>query len=445
MEKDVLLARAAQLAKDAKNEFDLDRAAELYDKAGDKAQADACRDRAGQMRALSAYAAAKHTMDEAKTAAGYETAAGMFMLLGDQFDAKALAKECHEKAAVQKKHDLFDEAKARLDHATAPDDAEAAARILAEIPDFEGVKELLDEAEQKRIALTEKTAQDEEALRIKKEKRIARKKRLIKIAIGLVAAAIVITGAYYLIRYELIPLTKYNRAKTLMTQGQYEEATDILREVHAFRDAEDILNHDEHIQAVIRRRMLENAKTVGATVHFGYFEQDRDRLNGAEEIEWLVLSYDEQKGQSVLLSLHTLHCMPYNKEYKEVSWADSTLRAYLTNEFLSAAFNDRERAALVAPDAEDALGDTVFLLSESELEQYLPNIDDRVVTATPYAESHQVIGYSNRFFLRSHGDWAGNAKVSSFNGLVLNAPVGNYRGVRPAIIFDLNAYDRAGN
>ena len=84
---------------------------------------------------------------------------------------------------------------------------------------------------------------------------------------------------------------------------------------------------------------------VGEYVTFGRYEQDNDKANGKEPIEWLVL--DKQDGKMLLLSKYTLDCKPYHVEWGEdVTWEMCTLRSWLNKEFYNNAFNSIEQSCI---------------------------------------------------------------------------------------------------
>ena len=83
---------------------------------------------------------------------------------------------------------------------------------------------------------------------------------------------------------------------------------------------------------------------VGDTVRFGSYEQDNDKDNGSEAIEWLVL--DKQDGKLLLLSKDALDAKPYNEEFKDVTWETCTLRSWLNDTFYSTAFSTAEQGLI---------------------------------------------------------------------------------------------------
>lgn len=120
---------------------------------------------------------------------------------------------------------------------------------------------------------------------------------------------------------------------------------------------------------------------VGDIVTFGCYEQDGQRDNGPEPIQWIVIKVDNSK--SLLLSKYTLDNHPYNDERAEVTWETCSLRKWLNDEFLNTAFDVDERAFIqdVTNTTENSFGtghmlrgiggnatdDKVFVLSAEEV------------------------------------------------------------------------------
>ena len=115
----------------------------------------------------------------------------------------------------------------------------------------------------------------------------------------------------------------------------------------------------------------------GFSITFGSYEQDGDESNGAEPIDWLVLS-TEDRG-ILLISKYVLDCVPYNDTDEEVTWETSSIRKWLNDDFLNTAFTAEEKLRIntVSLQNEDntrwgtaagpLTGDKVFCLSVSEL------------------------------------------------------------------------------
>ncbi len=120
-------------------------------------------------------------------------------------------------------------------------------------------------------------------------------------------------------------------------------------------------------------------------VYFGYYEQDGNKANGKEPIEWDVLA---DNGSTVLLiSTYVLDHPTFNEDYdrnEDTNWENCSLRTWLNDDFLNEAFDSDEishihRRKIVAdanrdPSASSDPGgntrDMVSILSLSELYTY---------------------------------------------------------------------------
>lgn len=178
---------------------------------------------------------------------------------------------------------------------------------------------------------------------------------------------------------------------------------------------------------------------VGNVVTFGSYEQDADFSNGKEPLEWDVIG---QKGDAYLLITHyvidgkkfddsssdnTLQANE-NKTSAQVTWAKSSIRAWLNGEFYNGAFTKEDQAKIrqthnettdfrsfdtgylgyssTTSDAAkanglggDATDDSVFLLSYEEFVTYFqPSLNwyqrmqcgKAIVSPTKYARNQGV-------------------------------------------------------
>lgn len=120
----------------------------------------------------------------------------------------------------------------------------------------------------------------------------------------------------------------------------------------------------------------------GSTITLGRYEQDNNKANGAEEIQWLVL---RQEGDELLLiSVLGLDTLPYARGKETSDWEHSAIREWLNTTFYQTAFSAEERAVIVEKtvfqdenedyphtrQGNDTL-DHVFLLSSREYEEYM--------------------------------------------------------------------------
>lgn len=148
-----------------------------------------------------------------------------------------------------------------------------------------------------------------------------------------------------------------------------------------------------------------------------------------EPIKWRVLS--NKKGTVLLMSEYGLDDRKYNFEYVDITWADCTLRSWLNSDFLTSAFNAKERklikTAKVKNNDNSYYGteggkdtkDKVFLLSLEEIvntkygfasDRYEDDISRRC-SATDYAKAMGAYtAYSEGYYVDDYktkeGKWA---------------------------------------
>lgn len=242
-----------------------------------------------------------------------------------------------------------------------------------------------------------------------------------------------------------LPAKNYEAAEALMDAGKYTEAVEAFKVLGDYKDSAN--------KAVEAK--LKTAK-VGDYVSFGAYEQDNKKANGKEEIEWLVL--DRQEDKILVISKYALDCQPYNKEFEGVTWENCTLRKWLNDDFLNAAFSKEEQAMIptvtvsadknpkCSTDPGNDTQDQVFLLSISEAEEYFASDNTRQCAPTDYAVANGagVAGNGNwDWWLRSPGGDQNFAVSVNYDsgfcddlGLIVNC--GNI-AVRPALWIDLNS------
>ena len=195
-----------------------------------------------------------------------------------------------------------------------------------------------------------------------------------KVLIACIVLAVLVAGgiaaAYHfdLLSVFASPEKRYQQAMTYISQGAYYDAYTILEKLGDFEDSQIQLS------AIKEKALIQKISTSkkGDTVIWGSYEQNNDRLDGSEPIEWVILHSEE--GRILLISKYGLDRRKYHEELEGVSWADSDLRAWLNDEFLYDAFTNAEQSYLfetttVTLGSVDCL-DKVFLLSEEEAELY---------------------------------------------------------------------------
>jgi len=119
---------------------------------------------------------------------------------------------------------------------------------------------------------------------------------------------------------------------------------------------------------------------VGDIIKFGTYEQDGNKSNGKEAIEWQVL--DKKDGKLFVVSKYALDYQPFNKVYDTIPWEKCSLRSWLNNTFINTAFTSAEKNKIQTTkvvnednpywgsDGGKDTQDKVFLLSISEAAKY---------------------------------------------------------------------------
>ncbi len=190
----------------------------------------------------------------------------------------------------------------------------------------------------------------------------------------------------------------YQRGSLYAEAGEYQEAIEAFKAAGSYEDAEDrIVECLNGIYGDIYGDLV--SAGTGNTVKFGHYEQDNNKDDGKEEIEWVVLdkTVSDQGVEALLLSKYALDCVPYSREDGDVTWAYSYMREWLNEKFVNKAFNDQERSLIAEDDVSvdsnpvyptmsgDPVQDQVFLLSTMEAEKYFSSNSARECRPTGYA------------------------------------------------------------
>ena len=136
---------------------------------------------------------------------------------------------------------------------------------------------------------------------------------------------------------------------------------------------------------------------IGDTVTFGTYEQDNNRRDGAEDIQWIVL--DKQDNQFMLISRYCLDSKPYNDTLEAINWEYCSLRQWLNEDFYNTAFTkeEQERIASVTSDNPEhdpyktssgrTTIDRVSVLSQEEANSLFTTVTERMAAPTAYAKA----------------------------------------------------------
>ena len=281
--------------------------------------------------------------------------------------------------------------------------------------------------------------------------------------------------------------SEYNRAVSLMNNGQYLEAIAVFQSIEAYKNCDDKINEcnyqyaigllssgnldtaydifsklsnykdsstkaDEILISKVKAS-LKNIK-VGDYIKFGKYEQDNNTSNGQEDIDWLVL--EVKNGKALLISKYVLDSKQYNSSCVNVTWETCSLRQWLNDSFLTTAFSTTEKAMIPTitvsahpnPDystnAGNATQDKVFVLSAVEAAKYFSTDKARTCTATKYAKAQGAPDTQNGnsgWKLRTPGDSQSDVARVLTDGRIDYAGYyvdNTYGTVRPAIWIDIS-------
>lgn len=247
---------------------------------------------------------------------------------------------------------------------------------------------------------------------------------------------------------------RYAQALRLAEAGDAASAYDIFASLGSYADsAERAAGLVQKDPALPYRKAAK-----GDVIAFGSFEQDGDTTNGAEPIRWIVLErFDDRL---LVLSADVLDGRQYNHvPFQEVTWADSDLRAWMNDDFLTAAFgpaqqgiiatvcNSNEDQSVTGAEGGADTQDRVFALSETESVIYLSSSANRAdigaAPATAFAASGALTVSEDGtadWWLRSPGTYGFAAQFVDAEGKpsVSGANVDVLYGVRPALWIDVS-------
>lgn len=257
---------------------------------------------------------------------------------------------------------------------------------------------------------------------------------------------------------------KYAAAVELYNAGKYEDAIIAFTVLGEYQDSPEQIENCYIGKFGEEKYYRIKSIKVGDKYTFGTYEQDNDTNNGKEDIEWIVL---DKEGFSILLiSKYALDCKQYNTSYTSVTWETCSLRKWLNETFLNAAFSFEEQECIISsivtadknPTSHGASPgnntmDKVFLLSITEVSHYFTSAQDRKSSPTDYAiaqgawtsDRNKIDGKPTCWWwLRSPGNESRcAARIESGISIDYFGASVEYKGgaVRPAIWIDLSAGD----
>ena len=416
------------------------------------------------------YQGALDLLKNASTESAYENAARQFERIPEYKEADEKARFCRGRAEEHKRKDsIYQNALSKMNQNTDASYKEA----IDEFQKIKGwrdsdhqiqlckskIEEIKMEKERQRAEQDRKHAEEErrrieeerrtQAARIAAEKAARRRKTIITVFVILI---VLVAGTYFAYTKILIPVIKYSEAQELMANGDYNQAIAVFEELHGYKDSSDQI---EECRTAIKKVFSAKCET-GKIVEFGYYEQDNNKKNKREAIEWIVLARKDNK--ALLISKNTLNCQPYNDIDTVVTWDNSSVRTYLNEIFLKGAFTGAEQRQIITSDViadknpkygTDPGRDTrdkIFLLSINEVNNYLKTDSERECEPTAYAKEKgcnvNTVKKTCWWWLRSPGDASRCAAFVDHTGTVqeFGFDVDNVTGgIRPALWISLNS------
>ncbi len=200
---------------------------------------------------------------------------------------------------------------------------------------------------------------------------------------------------------------------------------------------------------------------AGDTITFGTWEQDNNLSNGTEPIEWIVL--EVQGDRAFVLSRYGLVHARYVTNSNHQTWANSTLRATLNQDFFNSAFTNEEKDAILTTHVDessdqwdpnhpatrriaDSTDDRIYILTYAEIIQYFPTAEERKCYCTEYIRNHA--NRSDRLYAEGRTCWYwlrnpaynNNAGVVDWDGSIDTCYMHHPYGVaRPCCCVSLSA------
>ena len=263
---------------------------------------------------------------------------------------------------------------------------------------------------------------EEKPKKAKKEKKKKEKTKdetknsRILIIMGVVIVVLSALVGSIVYRTIIKPNNLYNEALELVEAQWYDQAIEIFEKLGDYKDAAELINDTyfkkamslyEKGDSLTALKVLKNMNTdeskakikeikekiitgadVGDTIFFGEYEQDGDKENGREYIEWEVLEAEDNK--LLIISKYCLDVQKYNDASETADWKSSSIRSWLNGRFAANAFDNEDPAKVVITnlysvsdsDEEDQItNDRIFLLGSEDIEYYYPEEKDRLCQA----------------------------------------------------------------
>lgn len=434
------------------------------------------------------YESALSYMNEAVREDDYKIAAAKFESIPDFEDSAQLAVQCREKAETTRQEKAYDEA-VRYSVSELPFQLKSAISLFESIPGWRDADERLEQTRKKYEEVLakeeERRAEDAKKQEAKKQATNKRNKMIKIISLIIILVGIVIIAIAILYKTVIYPTAKYDEAVGLMEVGSTDEAAAIFAELGNYKDSPEMLKKAKYESGVYCLKMgelkkgynlLSEAKDykdaqklmadkigymlrtskVGDIIPYGLYEQDNNKDNGKECIEWQVLKKESEK--ALVISKYCIESMPYNDErFEDTTWGECSLRRWLMYDFADSAFTEEQKEKIehsyLSNSKNEEYGtsggggtaDPIFLLSKDEATEYFHDDNSRIA-APVRAIKQKVYSYNDKkevcdWWLRSPGHEQYSALCVEEDGTIDDSGSVASRdgvGVRPAMWIKLD-------
>lgn len=218
--------------------------------------------------------------------------------------------------------------------------------------------------------------------------------------------------------------SKYTRADEFIKTEDYISAYNLLGTINDDKAEEK----KQEIKEDFQNQTIRKAE-IGSSIFYGTYEQDNNKENGKEDIEWTVL--DKKDGKLLVISKYALDTHVYGGEweivlahvdYTKATWEKSSVRRFLNKDFINNAFTKNEAKRIIkakvkadqdpageADQGKDTM-DHLFLLSVKEILKYFPNEKDRGTKATAFASPKTTYDIGFGFTSKGGACWTRTTK-----------------------------------
>lgn len=345
------------------------------------------------------YKKLKRMMKTTKTMAICSSRVEMYKYLAKQFDklkdyknSQELAEKCRKKAKKTKKlikQQIYETAVNLKNTAERPEDYKLAAVEFRKLSGYLDAYELAAECELLAAIL---------------EKRLTvRRIAVLSILILLIISAFI---------FSRTPYAKYRLANMLAYTGSYDSAIKIYKKLGSFHDSDEKISEAQYKKGL---RLMEEGSYKDALKAMEAAGEYKDSQKLKADIEkhiiknspvkstvrlgkydWLILEMDNSR--ALLMKKTSIAGIPYNDSLKEVTWEESSLRAWLNSDFYNDSFSAEEQKNIVPADLQNPANasngteagrgtmDYIFILSIEEAQKYkdiMPESDHNIWLRSP--------------------------------------------------------------